>query len=340
MAPRRPNVLASLAEGVLLPVVRRRPLTGATALLMVACLQSVVLASLPETVSFLLTGLLLALLVGMAGSLRRAVVGLVIVAGGVVAMHVITSGPRHTDGLVPSLALGLLAWWGGRALSRRAARTRELRVIADELARTQGVQTQLAAAQARAAIARELHDVGAHALTAVCLQANAARTWWHRDPQRARQATQAIQELAAGPLSALGASLNGLASAPRGVELLEVGAGLGRVLGLEVQIVVVGAPRDLADDVAAVAARVIQEALTNVARHAGSSTVTITIRWTPDSVQVGVRDTGPDGTSPAVGLQGAGLGLRGIRERVETAQGALVAGPVGSGFEIHATIPA
>ncbi len=341
------NVWAALVQGVLLVVVRRRPLSGTVVFLLVAGLQTALLTPLAPTVSWLLPGLLVPFLIGAGLRVRRSLAGLLLVLVGVAVMTVVTpSADRSLGGLLPSLVMGLLAWWAGRTVAVRDFRAFRLHELADHLARTRDDQARLAAADQRAEVARELHDVGAHVLTVVCLQAGAAQTMWSRDRSQARNALRVVLELADDSLVHLQDSLSGLAIqdtvAPFDIAALGVLAGLGRVLGLQVDVSVRGEPRPLSAEVARAAFRVVQEALTNVARHAARADVWIDLDYLADALEVQVSDSGPGpvDTSSEVVVNGAGLGLRGMRARVEACRGELTFGPLsGGGFSVRAVLP-
>ena len=334
------NVVLALAQGLLLPVVRRRPIAGVTLLLAVACVHSAVLTPLPPAVSWSVPGLLASFLVGHAPARRTAWVGMVVMLGGTSLVTVVTPAPdRALDGFVPASMAGVLAWLGGRALAAREARAAELRAIGDELDRTRDRAARLAAIEQRAELARELHDVGAHALTVVCLQSGAAQTWWDRDRQQALVALAALDDLAGNVLTSLSVSLSGLATTGPGPPL-EVLADVGRVLGLTVGVRVDGQPRPITNEVSQVVFRVVQEALTNAARHARRGRVEVGLVYGADSLDVEVSDGGPhhDG-EPVVAVPGSGLGLSGMAERVEAVRGELSYGPIHGGYRVHARLP-
>ncbi len=340
------DLLACAAQGVLLVVVRRRPLVGSAALFAAACLQSATLTSLPQTVSWLVPGLLVALMLGSRVAWRFAWSGLVLLVAGVGSVELATPpGQRSLGGLLPTAALAALAWWAGRTVAVRERRAAELTALAEELARTRDEQVRVAAAEQRADMVRELHDIGAHALTVVCLQAGAAQTLWTRDRDQARGALQVVLELANDSLAHLRESLTGLvaeeSAAPLDVAALEVLAGIGRVLGLQVGIGVYGTPRPLPPVVARAAFRVVQESLTNSARHAAYSRVEIGLAYSSNCVEVWISDSGPGParTGPADAVNGAGVGLRGMRERVEACHGELTCGPCDGGFAVRARLP-
>ncbi|WP_375475408.1 histidine kinase [uncultured Jatrophihabitans sp.] len=358
--PAAANAVLSLAQGGALVLVRRRELPGVVLLLAAAIVQTAFLSPLPPTVSWLLPGLLTPFLVGLAATRRIACVGIAVLVAGVALITLATpAAHRALGGFAPGLVMGVLAWAGGRLAKSAEVRAQELRGIADELDRTREAEAHLAAAEQRAELARDLHDVGAHALTVVCLQSGAARAWWSRDPGQARAALDAVVAVANGTLAQLGESLSGLArvaetslaetslaetsraETPLDGAALDVLAGIGRVLGLRVDIAVTGQSRPVADGVARVAYRVVQEALTNAARYAGGSSVQVVLDFAGDLLEVRIIDSGPDTSSvPVVAVTGSGSGLRGMRERVEALRGELHAGPSGRGFEILARLPA
>lgn len=335
------NVVLALAQGVSLTAARRRPIRGAVVLLTVACLQSAVLTPLPPTVSWLLPGLSLALLVGHAPDRRTAWVGLLVIVTGVVLLTLVTPAPdRSLDGFVPGLVMGILAWLAGRALSGRDARAAELRAIGEELDRTRDQAAALATSEQRAELARELHDVGAHALTVVCLQAGAAQTWWDRDRERALVALAALDDLAGTVMTSLCTSFGG--PARPGPDLpLDALADLGRVLGLTVGVRVDGSPRLLTGEVSQVAFRVVQESLTNAARHASHARVEVGLIYEEHILDVQVNNTGPGHAGDhVVAVPGSGFGLSGMAERVRAVRGELSAGPSeDGGFTVHARLP-
>lgn len=342
-----PNVIACLSLGALLAVVRRAPITGTLLFAVVACTQTALLAPLPATVSWVLPGLALAFLLGLHMPRQRRWWGLALCLG--VALAVLFCTPadaRDTDGLVPMLVAPILIWWAGLTVAARQWRAAALAARAFELSRTADEDVLLAAAEQRAEMARDLHDVGAHTLTVVCLQSVAAQTLWDRDREQASVALGILDELAGGPLQHLSNSLGRLTAvdmtAPLDVSVLEVLTGIGRVLGLDVAADVRGTPFPLPSEVARAAFRVVQESLTNVARHAPGATVAVTLVYRPNGLEIRVGDSGPAATSPgaAIPIHGAGAGLRGMRERVEACRGELDFGAdENGGFHVLARLP-
>jgi signal transduction histidine kinase len=329
------DVLVSLAQGALLPVVRRHRVLGCAALMVTAALQSQLLTPVPPLVSWLVPGLLAAYLTGHGARRGASLAGLVTALAGVALITVATpADARELGSLGPSTVMGLLAWWGGRVVTAREERAAGLAALTERLEHAERAEARLAAAEQRAELARELHDVGAHALTVVCLQAGAGQRV--RDPEQRARVTATLGELADGTLTALRRSLRGLAETGESLESL---AELGRALGLRVELTVVGEPRSLPADVARAAHRVVQESLTNAARHAPRGTVRVSMRHSPSAVEVTVSDDGPGAGPVDVPVHGAGLGLLGMRQRVESLRGELTYGRAGSGFEVRARLP-
>jgi len=246
--------------------------------------------------------------------------------------------------------------WGAGVLSRtkranlEAAENRAERAEA-ELDRH---ATREAAAE-RARIARELHDVVAHHVSLMAVQAEAATSLLPDKPAQARRSVEIIGDtarLALAELRRLLGVLRGpserLETAPS-VSLGEIGGVLDQVrgAGLPVELEVVGTPGPLAPGVDLTAYRIVQEALTNTIRHARASRALVTLRYEPGYITVSVTDSGPrrDGVNgravPGTLLAGSGLGLAGIAERVASCGGNLTVGPTpAGGFAVTARLPA
>ena len=212
-----------------------------------------------------------------------------------------------------------------------------------------------AAAQERVTIARELHDVVAHHVSLMAVQAEAAASLLPAQPERAKGSADIISDTARAALSELRRLLGVLRSPSERLEtapaasLDELGGVLDQVrgAGLAVDFEVVGTPARLARGVDLTAFRIIQEALTNTIRHAHATRASVTVSYEPGYVTVSVADPGPgrgpalDGPGrPAVALAGSGLGLAGIAERVASCGGQLSLGPTpAGGFSVTARLP-
>jgi signal transduction histidine kinase len=252
--------------------------------------------------------------------------------------------------------------WAAGVLNRtkranlEAAESRAERAVA-ELDRH---ATREAAAE-RARIARELHDVVAHHVSLMAVQAEAAASLLPDKPAQARRSVEIIGDTARLALTELRRLLGVLRGPSERLEtapsasLGEIGAVLDQVrgAGLPVDFEVVGTPGPLAPGVDLTAYRIVQEALTNTIRHAQAARAAVTLSYEPGYITVSVADSGPcpgepprrDGNgsaavSPGSLLVGSGLGLAGIAERVASCGGNLTVGPTQSGFAVTARLPA
>ncbi|GAA4085833.1 sensor histidine kinase [Nonomuraea soli] len=247
------------------------------------------------------------------------------------------------DYLVGLVLLGG-AWGLGRTLRLRRAYLDELKDRAARLERAREADTRAARAEERSRIARELHDVVAHHVSVMTVQAAAARRVLTEDPEQAREALSAIEStgrVAMREMRHLVEVLRGPAErGPQpGMGLLPQLVEQMREAGLPTSLVVEGEPAALPAGVDLAAYRLVQEGLTNSLRHAGSAAqAVVTVRHRPGELDVEVRD---DGRGPEPEGEGrGGHGLVGIRERVALYGGILRAGPrQGGGFEIQARFP-
>jgi signal transduction histidine kinase len=233
----------------------------------------------------------------------------------------------------------------GVVFRRRRERDQEM----GEMARRAQAESEARAAQAvgaeRARIARELHDVVAHAISVIVVQARGGRRVLGDDAPAARTAFDVIEHAGEQAMTEMrrllallrDSELEAAALQPQpGVRRLETLAGELRTTGLAVEVVREGNPVELPPGLDLSAYRIVQEALTNVLKHAGSARATVVLRYLPEALEVEVLDDG-DGTGNG---GGSGHGLTGIRERVEVYGGELSAGvrPEG-GFAVRARFP-
>jgi signal transduction histidine kinase len=201
-----------------------------------------------------------------------------------------------------------------------------------------------AVADERTRIARELHDVVAHAISVIVLQARGARHSLADDPDDARHAIDAIERTASQALGEMRRLLAILREDGDAAQLapeaslahLDVLTGEIRAAGLPVELRVSGEPRELPPGLDASAYRIVQEALTNALKHAGQATAVVTVHYGADALELEVED---DGAGPQNGRSG-GHGLLGMRERAAVFGGSVEAGPrTGSGFAVRASLP-
>jgi signal transduction histidine kinase len=223
---------------------------------------------------------------------------------------------------------------------------REVEQRAEEAERTRDEAARRRAMEERLRIARELHDSLTHGISVICVQAGVAVHLARKRGEEVPPALLAIQEAGAEAARELRATLSVLRREEDGdssrlghLDSLVARAG---GAGLPVTVTVTGVERALPSEVDQAAYRIVQEALTNVGRHAGRACASVHLHYTPDTFSVQVDDDGA-GTSTGAGLwpTGTGLGLIGMRERVTALGGRLRAGPRdGGGFQVHAEFPA
>jgi signal transduction histidine kinase len=253
-----------------------------------------------------------------------------------------------------NIALLVGVWWLGRGLRLRRAYLAELEDRAQRLERLREGDARTARVEERARIARELHDVVAHHVSVMTVQAGAARRILDRDPDSAREAMSTIEGLGRTALSEM-RRIVGVLRTERDPEhtgreltpqpgLHDIGGLIDRVreTGLMVQLWIEGEPRTLSPGVDLAVYRLVQEALTNTLKHAGpQARAWVRINYGAQGVNVEIED---DGRGAAAGLPGngdsPGHGLVGMRERVALYGGELRIGPrTGGGFEVRAQFP-
>lgn len=224
------------------------------------------------------------------------------------------------------------------ATARRARHEQErvAREHADEQARTRH-------AREREAMARELHDVLAHSLSSISVQANVALHLADREPERAMAALATIRDTSRQALDdvrhMLGV-LRGEADGPlvpeASLDALDAIVGATATMGIRVEVEDALHPRPSTAIQSAIV-RIVREALTNAARHAPGAAVRVTLSREAGAVRASVADDGPVGAAPA--SPGSGAGILGMRERAALLGGTLDAGPRGRGFAVVATFP-
>ena len=280
--------------------------------------------------------LLLAFGAGLyTSSTARAVAGLLLAIACIpVGNTYFTGGDQPTDYAILAFFIGG-AWVAGRLVRRRADQLAAEQARAPELARE-------AVAAERARVAREVHDIVAHSVSIIAVQAGAAEELLDHDPARARPHLRAVRETAHEALVEMRRLLDVLREddpsyAPqpgleRVGELVEQASAAGVPVTLEVdgRRAAVPAGVDLAGF------RIVQEALTNVRKHAGEVATTVRIRYRPEAIDIEVLNA--RGRSNG-GPPGSGRGLPGMRERARLYGGQVDAGPERDGFAVRASLP-
>jgi signal transduction histidine kinase len=217
---------------------------------------------------------------------------------------------------------------------------REVEQRAEEAERTRDETARLRAVEERLRIARELHDSLTHSISVIQVQAGVAVHLARKRGEEVSPALLAIQEAGADAGRELRETLGILRSVEDGegsdLSHLDSLVKRARTAGLPVTVTVTGAEQPLPPEVGQAAYRIVQEALTNVSRHAEGACATVLLRYSPRTLSIQVDN---DGAGAAAG-SGSGLGLIGMRERVSALGGRLQAGPQDNGgFQVHAEIP-
>jgi signal transduction histidine kinase len=334
-----PLVATSLAASIALAWRRLYPATVLTAVLVAFAVQTAVLGGTWDALSPIVWLFIAVYSVAAYGPARVAVGGLLATLG-VVS---IADSEDVADISFIALIFGAV-WVAGLAVRRQRDLAARLAGHAALLEREQEARALAAAAEERARIARELHDVVAHSVSTMVVQAEAGEALLDRDPERAREAFDSIRASGRQALVELRRMLGLLRSGDPELALvpqpslqhLDLLVEQIRSAGLGIDVEVEGRPRPLAAGVDLSAYRIVQEALTNTLKHSASEHARVTVRYADRDVEVEVVD---DGRGPLNG-SGTGHGLAGMRERARLYGGELEAGPrAEGGFRVRARLP-
>jgi signal transduction histidine kinase len=276
---------------------------------------------------------------------RGAIARTSAVVGLLFAAHVAATAVAQETVPTTPLLFGVLvwgtAWVAGDQLRQRRRRLADLVERAERAERETQRERRLAAAEERTRIARDLHDSAAHSINVILVQAGAARLLQERDPDAARQALTTIEDVARETVGEIDRLVGALRDEGRGGEV-EPPAGLAaldtllerqRVAGLETTVEVEGRRRQLAPALDQAAYRILQESLTNAARH-GSGAATVRIAYERDGLELTVSN--PAGPAPGAG---SGHGILGMRERAALLGGGLEVGREAGRFVVRASLP-
>jgi signal transduction histidine kinase len=283
------------------------------------------------------------------GHRRAAVLSLLALYGGHLLLafavpHHWLRGAGRAVGAWPEFGLGMLALL-------LAAVAELLRIRHEQFAArhaAQQVAAQRRADEERLRMARELHDILAHSISLIHVQAGVALELIDDQPEQARAALvtiKAASKEALGEVRQVLGTLRGPGdAAPRrpapGLDRLPELTEQAAHAGLTVTVRTAGGARELPAGVGLAAFRIVQEALTNVIRHSAARRAEVLLDWTePDRLSVRVQDPGPAAAPEAGEPAGGGNGLAGMRERAAALGGTLTAGPHGSGFRVLAVLP-
>jgi signal transduction histidine kinase len=332
--------LTVIAAGVSIVVARARPVAGLVLFVVGYAGQAAVTGWVDSVVILVLWCGLLGLAARRTG-FPAALLALVL---GAVPIIVFVLGRDDPDAgnIGPStLALWLIPWLAGRVLRARYRRhQQELALLRSETER-RGAEERAAAAEDRAGIARDVHDLLGHTVTSIVVQARSARARIDTDPAAARAALDAVEQAGQAAVAELRSLVTGLEAPRRKVaeqRLLADVADLIARAPMEVRHHIDPEAHRLSEPVQAAAYRVIQEGLTNAIRHSQAVTADVLVRLDrgEHALEVEVSDPGPAATQP---LPGAGTGLADVRARAEALGGSLEAVPVDQGFVVRAALP-
>jgi signal transduction histidine kinase len=331
---------------IVLPLLGRRrfPFAApATVWLLAASLSFLDGRLVPFTVSAMVAGMAAALLLGNLRDDVQARLGLAIAISG--AAIVVYNDPDHVTGEFIFLpALFAIGWLAGFALRERAGQAEAAEARAAQAERERDAASRIAVAEERARIARELHDIVAHAVSVMVLQVGAVR---HRLPDTLSPDREALQDVEQAGRTALTDMRRMLGAMRQDGERIDLAPqpGLDRVeslldeirrAGLPVELHIEGEARRLPPAIDLSAYRIVQEGLTNALKHARAGHADVTVRYASDEVQIVVRADGA-----AVSTSNApGYGLAGVRERVKIYGGEMSAGRAnGGGFVLRTRLP-
>ena len=330
---------------LVLPIVARRffPLAPAAHWVLAVGIAFVDWRLIPYAISIFVVGLVAAFLLGNLRDPMQAAIGLALVVCG--SVTVVYRIPEHSTAELIFIPLEFtIAWVAGFALRERAEQAEAAEERARQAERELDTAARIAVAEERVRIARELHDIVAHAVSVMVLQVGAVR---HKLPDELAEDRDALTSVELAGRTAL-TEMRRLLGAMRrdgdeaeftpqpGLDDLDaLLAETGRA-GLPVELRVYGDPVALPRGIDLSAYRIVQEGLTNARKHAGASNAEVTVSYRPDELQIEVRDDGHGGSTTA----GPGHGLVGIRERVKIYGGEMSAGSAnGSGFILNTRLP-
>jgi signal transduction histidine kinase len=298
-------------------------------------------------VTFTLAGFLTALagpfLLGLLPDRRQALAGLAIVLASIAIIVPQDPASHFVPDVLSTGVLFATVWLAGYVIGRSLEEARSAQERAARAERDRATEAQRAVAEERQRIARELHDVVAHSVSVMTVQAGAVRRLLTPEQERERQALLSVEETgrtALAEMRRLLGMLRGANETPAlaplpGMSTLGALVEQIRDAGLPVEYRVEGEPVELPPGIDLSAYRIVQEALTNALRHAGPARARVSVRYRPSRLELEIEN---DGRAVA---NGAGEGLVGMEQRVALFGGQLTAGPrVGAdGYRVKATLP-
>jgi signal transduction histidine kinase len=332
---------------LVLPLLARRrfPFAGPAAYWLLATALTYVDGLLiPFIGSLGVVGLAAAFLLGNLRDDVKAGMGLAIVLGCIVIVVANIPGPQSASDLIFIPLRFVVAWVAGYALRERSEQAEAAEMRATLAEQERDAAARIAVAEERARIARELHDIVAHAMSVMVLQVGAVR---HKLPQMAEEDRDALGRVEQAGRTALAEMRRLLGAMRRDGDGLDLAPqpGLDRLdslledvgrAGLPARLHVDGDPFPLPRAIDLSAYRIVQEGLTNTLKHADASRADVTIRYGSNELQIEVRDDGRGATT----TDGLGHGLVGMRERVKIYGGEMTTGPAAEGgFVLSTRLP-
>ena len=269
------------------------------------------------------------------------------VIAAVFVAHVAVTASAHSGFPTSPVLFGVVVWGGAWMVGDQVRQRRRRRLEVEERLRRAEQEAaregRLAAAEERTRIARDLHDSAAHAINVILVQAGAARLLQERDPRAVKVALSTIEEVARETIGEIDQLVGGLredggsptVEAPAGLAALDTLVERYRIAGLEIEVRVEGGTRALPRRLDQAAFRILQESLTNAARH-GDGRAGVEIRYGERDLELTISNV------PATGLgatAGGGHGILGMRERTSLLGGTLEAGREGAVFRVRARLP-
>jgi len=354
----QPLLAATLVSLEIIPLAWRRVFPSATLLTIATAGATVRLLNISE-MSFVAIAAILAIFSAAAygGRRRNLVCGISIAAiVGSISYMLVFSGTvvlpidRFLYGatnLILNLLIFLPIWWFGNTLRKSREQTSQLRERTDQLAREREENAHRAVFDERIRIARELHDVLAHHVSVMGIQAGAARQVLMQYPDKALNSLNLIEASSRQAVAEL-YRLLGLLRDEKQVETFTPQPGLQQLeklvadmqtSGLRVEVKTEGEKREIPQTVDLSAYRIVEEALTNTLKHAGPARATVVLNYQKDALILDIADTGR-GATDREDRQPGGRGLIGMRERVKLLKGEFSAGNApNGGFHVSAKLP-
>jgi signal transduction histidine kinase len=266
---------------------------------------------------------------------------------GVFAFHVGVTSSAHSGFPTSSILFGIVVWGGAWMVGDQVRQRRRRRLEVEQRLRQAEQEAaregRLAVAEERTRIARDLHDSAAHAINVILVQAGAARLLQERDPKAVKAALSTIEDVARETIGEIDVLVGGLrenagsptVEAPVGLAALDTLVERYRAADLEIEVRVDGRTRTLARRLDQAAFRILQESLTNAARH-GDGRADVAIRYGERELELTISNVV---AAPGTTAGGGGHGILGMRERASLLGGTLEARREGGMFRVRARLP-